>query len=409
MNVNVKRILSIFLLGILAGACVAKTRSVTRGPYPFLKLRNSTLFSDGETDRLRVLAWHPTEQMFVVAGGPRSSLPEVKLINVFGDATGARMEDGVGITIGSGYTVKTAAWSPDGTFLAFGGSGVTSDQVKVYSYARPWLTAQTTSTWSSSTTASVNGVAWHPSSDYLAVVGSDQTNGYELIIYAFDSVVPLLTAVARLSLGTSATGYSVAWSNTGNYLAIGCGGDSTGVAALQVYQLSFTGTFPSITFTLTQKSAVNFGGTSANVKAVAWSADDKYLAAGGFAGTNDNELKVYSHASGILTLLPDAVVDFGKSASGAYVDALAWDPLGAYLIAGGYAQIDSREFIMYSFDGARLTPKRGSQNSYGTNDSTVVTALAWQPTRQYVAVGGYLPSNSKELWLMEFLTSKPLN
>lgn len=409
MNFYVRYSLAILSVAVFIPVSMIATSSCSRGLYPYLKQRNATVFSDGASDRVRVLAWHPREQVVAVAGGPRSTSPELLLMNVFGDPTGARFENGVGITIGSNYVVRSASWSPDGTFLALGGSGVTSNQIKIYSYARSLLTAETSSTWSSSSSASVNGVAWHPSGDYLAVVGSDQTSGYELIIYAFDSIVPQLTAVARLSLGSNAVGYSVAWSNTGNYLAVGCGGDSTGVAALQVYQLGFSGTFPSITFTLTQKSAIDFGGTTAHVKTVAWSPDNKFLAAGGFAGNNDNELKVYSHSNGVLTLLPGAVVDFGKSSSGSYVGALAWDPEGDYLIAGGYAQTDSREFIMYAFNGTTLTPRRGSQNSFGTNDSTVVAALAWQPSRQYVIVGGYLPSNSKEVWLMEFITSKPQN
>ncbi|MBM3887094.1 hypothetical protein FJ364_04125, partial [Candidatus Dependentiae bacterium] len=146
----------------------------TRALLPYLTSRSRTSFADGDNDRLRALAWHPTAQMFAVAGGPRSTNAEVMLYNVKSDSTGSYLEGVSGsITLGSGYTAKAAAWSSNGNYFAVGGSGVSTNQLKIYSYtsSTSLFTSVFSLTWGDAG-SSINSVAWHPSGKYLAVGGS---------------------------------------------------------------------------------------------------------------------------------------------------------------------------------------------------------------------------------------------
>ncbi len=413
MNKTIKSILVLIAIGLTAGLCTATEESdITRGRLPYLRVRSRTGFSGGATARLRALAWHPTAQIIAAVGGPCTSSQELALYDVYGDSTGAYLDGNAGgLIIGGSYQINTMAWSGDGRYIALGGTGVSTSQLKIYSYAIPTnlFTSVFTLTWGGSDGV-INSVAWHPSGKYLAIGGNRQTNGYEVIIYNLDYITPLMTAVASLDLGSDAIVEALSWSADGTYLAVGCRGESTGKAALQTYQFSANSTGSSF-YALTQISKADFGGSTAYVRALAWSPNNAYIVAGGYSGgtTDDNEVKLYSVANGVLTRIATGDIDFGKTALGAYVSAFAWDPQQYYLIVGGYqgsfGQTNSREFNMYVFDGAKFTPKPGSQHDFGTNEASYVSALAWQSTRKYVAVGGYLPANSNELWLMEFMTT----
>lgn len=413
MNKAIKSILVLIAIGLTAGVCTATEESdITRGRLPCLRLRSRTGFSDGATDRLRALVWHPTAQILAAAGGPCTSSEELALYDVYGDSTGAYMDGNAGgLVFGGGYQINSIAWSGDGTYIALGGAGVSTNQLRIYSYVIPsnLFTSIFSLTWGASGSA-INSVAWHPSGKYLAIGGNGQTNGYEVIVYSLDFTTPLMTAVAAVNLGPAALVHALSWNVDGTYLAVGCMGESTGKAALQTYKFSSNATGSSV-YALTQISKADFGGSTAYVRALAWSPDNAYIVAGGYSGgtADDNEVKLYSAASGVLTPIATGNIDFGQTALGAYVCAFAWDPQQRYLIVGGYlgntGLTKPHEFNMYLFDGAKFTPKPGSQHVFGTNAASYVSALAWQSTRKYVAVGGYLPANSNELWLMEFMTT----
>ncbi|MBM3886496.1 hypothetical protein FJ364_01075, partial [Candidatus Dependentiae bacterium] len=226
-------------------------------------------------------------------------------------------------------------------------------------------------------------------------------------IYHLDYVTPLMTAVASVNLGSNAVVNALQWEKDGSYLAIGCRNESSGTAALQTYKFTAYCTASGGGFDFTKISTADFGGSAAYVRTLAWSPDNNFIVAGGYSGgtSDDYEVKLYAVAEGMLSRLSDGNIDFGATASGAYVSSLAWDPNQEYVLVGGYLYENSRQFRLYKFDGSSLVVKQGSQHTFGTNASSYVAALAWQPARTFVVVGGYLPSNSKELWLMEFVAA----
>ncbi len=419
MKTTMKNVISGLILAFaVISVCQSKNNLArlreTRSLYPYLRIRNWGTFADGASDRLRALAWHPTEQCFAIAGGPRSTLAQLRLYSVVGDSTGARMEPVTSVDVESSghdtsYQANALAWNAAGTYLGVGSNGTATKQFRVYSYANNTLTESISVNWNTTTAGVVNTVSWHPGGKYVAIGGTGQASSYQVIVYAVDAITPQLTAVVGLKLGTSSTVYSVAWDATGNYLAVGCGQESTGKAALQMYQFTDGGLFGS--YALTQKSTYDFGGSSAYVKDVAWSPNGTYLAVGGYVGTGTYELMLFKAQSGALAMVSGSEVDFGAPNEFGYgtvfVNTLAWDPEGTYLLVGGRGQTSQQQAIMYQLENDTLTPRRGSQIKFGTADATSVAALAWQPSRQFVLIGGYSASNSKELWLAEFLTAKP--
>lgn len=402
-------LLSLFFVGLLFGVCEAKKQhqdkagQSTRAALPYLKYRNGDRYAAGAS-LLSSVAWHPTANVCAVAGGPAGS--EILIYSVAGDASGAHLNNLSSVSVGSNFRVNTIAWSPNGNYLAVGGYGVASSQLRIYSYANQALTELTTATWGSTGTSSVNSLAWTPNGNYLAAVGSGQTDGKEVIVYYFaPTASTILTSSATVDLGSGVDAYAVAWHPTNYSLAIG----SNATNALQVYQFSASAAAGS----LTQKSSIDFGGSTSKlgglssfISALAWSPNGSYLAAGGFCVTNNNQIKIYRTApNGTLTAISDAVASRGNFLLGTEVDALAWDPNGSYLLTGAYGVNDLNELVLFSFDGEQLYQKRGSRLSFGSDNASYVTSLAWQSNRKYVLVGGYLPYNSKELWLMEFITS----
>lgn len=421
---KLKNSLMVFGLVVFVGSvCAGKKQSVkadvkaekaetTRALYPYLKQRTNLNFL-GDSARLKSLAWHPSEDVFVFAGGPCSDTAELAMYEVFGSPDGVRLEGRSSVIVGDPYVINTVAWHPGGGYVAVGATDADAEslkQVRIYSYADKALspTPLVSLSWGNAG-AAVQAVAWHPSGRFLAVGGTSSTQAYQVILYAFDAVTPSLVGLYGIKLGANAVTQSLAWDATGKYLAIGCTGEASGKAALQLYQ------FESVPpYSFVKKSVVDFGGAAASVKALAWSPSAGYLAVGGYAGLQGtNELALYSAPGGVLTAVSSGVIDFGTAVSDARINTLSWDPQEKYLLAGGYNFPPDGEHlrftqqaVMYIFKDNVLTPKVGTRITYSKNDDGYVSALSWSPSRRYVLIGGYKPKNDKELWVMEFVTHK---
>lgn len=423
----------IALLAAFVGFCDAAKQSKatikndlasTRALFPYLKNRESFAFgfADRTHSRLKNLAWHPTDLAFALVGGTAGTEAELSVYAVSGSGTSVSMQEQASVSIGNQTVINSASWHPSGLYIATGASN-TTPQLNVYSYSGADLTSFASLTRG----GDVQSVAWHPSGRFLAVGGASSTRGYNVEIYAFDEITPALVAVYGIKLGTNAPAYTLAWDPSGQYLAVGCGGLSTGKGALQLYKFNAVQPYNANSFM--QKSVVDFGGNKAYVKALAWSPSGTYLAAGGYPGdTGTNELSLYTVADSTgLTQVTNATIDCSIDGESSYIDALAWDPQEQYLLVGGYNfhadqnyPNKTQQILLYTFQAGVLTPKKGGLIKYSNDADGYVSALSWSPSRQYVAVGGYKPkayaflgnsligqqdpAHAKELWLMEFLT-----
>ncbi|MBY0352871.1 WD40 repeat domain-containing protein [Candidatus Babeliales bacterium] len=194
-------------------------------------------------------------------------------------------------TLVTGVSISAAAtngpdgisWHPSDRFLAVGaGNSVTDgNEVRVYSFNGTALTLVTSVDYGTE----VNYVEFSPDGRFIAVGGTVPTSGNELQIYAFNGTSLQLIASADIA-GASSVIQELRWDPTGQFLAVGATA-VTGNTGLRIYK--FDGS------TLTLLSSIVFSTSGFGAYSFSWSADGKYLAVGGaIPGSGHNEIEVYS-------------------------------------------------------------------------------------------------------------------
>ncbi len=306
---------------------------------------------------------------------------------------------------GTGDTVLALDWSPDGKYVAVGGtiSGTTNNDLLVYRFDRPSevLTLVTSANPDlGSTGDTVNTVAWSPDGNYLAVGGaiSGTTFNNDLFIYRFDNVNDFLSSVTSVNPGGGSnadTVNAVDWTPDGKYLAVG--GTILGTTGndLYVYQ------FDRVAETLTQVASVNpdAGGTSDSVFAVNWSPDGIYLAAGGtISGTTNDDLFVYTFnpSTGFLSQIV-AVAPAGSTTNP--INTVQWSPDGNYLAVGRTLTVSkTSDLFIYRFSRSAQTLTQVDAIQVGGNSGATdsVNSVNWSPAGKYLAVGGTITGGTDE-------------
>jgi WD40 repeat protein len=209
------------------------------------------------------------------------------------------------------------------------------------------------------------GVAWHPSSNYVACTCSKA--GKELFIASFNGTT--LSNVEDVNLG--GRGWLADWHPNGNFLAIPC--EDTN---LRVF--SWNGTD---TLTLVETVGMGYWGES-----VSWHPGGSFLAVSHSNGSTD-EVSVYSW-NGSDTLAQVERLDYASQ-----VNALRWSPDGNYLALG--STLANHEVDIYTWNGSD-TLTYNCAYIYGTT----VQELAWSPNGLFLAIGGY--SNTKQVAIVSF-------
>jgi WD40 repeat protein len=233
--------------------------------------------------------------------------------------------------VGGGGYVYSASWSPDGRYLAIGGSGTIGDVI-VYSWDGSTLTSVDTK--DHGTVA--KSVSWSPDGRYLVVGGNNSSS--DIIVYSWDGST--LTSVDTKDHGTEAK--SVSWSPDGRYLAVG--GDN-GSSDIIVY--GWNGS------TLTSLDTKDHGSA---VISVSWSPDGRYLVAGDSDVTYN--LRIYRWDGSTLTLLKTKDYEDDQ-----YL--VSWSPDGNYLCIGG----DNGSSV-YNVEYDTLTYAPSYNNGFIMGDST---------------------------------------
>ncbi len=163
---------------------------------------------------------------------------------------------------------------------------------------------------------------------------------------------------------------AVAWSPDCRFVAVG-GIESAGYHVRVYEYFSFTDTLEEITTARTN--------TNATVNAVAWSPNGQFLV----LGTDDlnNEIKVYGWNGSTLSLL-------NQQPHGASVLSVAWNPAGSNLVIGGVINSSGVDTSLYSWNGSTLTLIK-DQEAIGYANNQVVKSVAFSPDGLYVAIGGH--------------------
>jgi Tol biopolymer transport system component len=197
------------------------------------------------------------------------------------------------LDIGTGITGQTLAvdWSPDGLYLAVGGdlSGGTGDGFQIFKFDSA-SEAITSITGALGTAGRLDSAKWSPDGQYLAVGGSGLTGGSgdELQIFKFDRAAGILTSITG-ALGTAGAVYDINWSPDGQYITVGGAGLTGGSGdEFQIFQFDrAAGTVTNIAGALSSAGIV---------QSVPWSPDGKYVAVGGYQllGAGEDVLQIFS-------------------------------------------------------------------------------------------------------------------
>lgn len=211
--------------------------------------------------------------------------------------------------------------------------------------------------------ASVFGVNWSPSCDYLAVAAF--STPLPLSVYQLNRQQGTLNRVANVSTPGSTTGQCVSWSPDNAYLAVG-----TGAATVSIYGFDSTTNILSLLTTTTL-----IGGVSA----IDWSYDGNYLAT--VESVSSNQIRVYSFNRIANSITQVVAISVGGGLLGVGVE---WSPNGAYLAtAMGNSGSTSGQLGIYSFNRTTnaLTLVASDAFTVATRDAS------WSYDGQYLAVG----------------------
>jgi|SaaInlLV_10m_DNA_2_1039722.scaffolds.fasta_scaffold00159_6 WD40 repeat protein len=306
---------------------------------------------------------------------------------------------------GSTY-MNDAAWSPDGNYVvagvengeiyvyAFDGSSLTekdtvdigtevysvdwinnfivvgcdpdasNEQVQVYEFDSVTETISLLGNTKKDFNGIVNKVEWHPSGDYMSVVGAGSP---DVQVYDFNGVMLSVIPDAQITFSSSLyTHFDI--SPNGNYIAVAYY-KSADDKKLQLYDVS-NASNGEITFL----SDVDI---SDSPYYVSWSPNGKYVAVGGAGGY----LNIYQLNGNIFSQVVDQTI--GTGADNLLV--VTWSPDGKYIAMGMSNEDNGYGVFLYRFNGTSITYKHIID--FG-NDVIYIYAVDWSSNGDYIAVGG---------------------
>jgi WD40 repeat protein len=291
---------------------ITGTESDGRGHTIVCSFNNGISSYFGKLDRLSTastVAWSPDGQYVAIGGCDTTfSTSKVQVVHFDGSSFTALPN----LTYGTKYeTTNSVAWSPDGKYLAVGGTWNTSNKfIQVYRFDGNQFTTLTNYPVYENT---ANTVTWSPDGQYLAVGGTWSTSNKFVQVYRFDG--NQFTALSNYPNYQNVAN-TIAWSPDGRFLAVG-GTWSTSNKFVQVYR------FDGETFVQTTAIA-NYNN---EVVALAWSPDGCTLAVTG-KGDNPNHVLLYGFDGEVFTTINDTLYTH-------YGNTLAWSPDNNYLLVGG--------------------------------------------------------------------------
>lgn len=257
------------------------------------RLPDTALFHTGGT--IYSIAWHPNGNYLAIGLGDLSASAYKIQTFSFDGTTLTQLpdtaqyiygtEDGSSDPISS---VRSVAWSPDGNYLAVGGIAPSYNNynVQTFSFNGTTLTRladEAQYAYTASPLDGVNTVSWSPDGSYLAIGGTNPsydlpTTPYELQILSFNgSSVTRLTDSCLYNYGNCI--YAISWTPDSTGITLG---GLTPLNGMEIQNFTFTSSALA-TVPETEMSQISFTGYPS--KSLTWNPSGTYLAAGGSTGS----------------------------------------------------------------------------------------------------------------------------
>jgi 6-phosphogluconolactonase (cycloisomerase 2 family) len=221
---------------------------------------------EGSGESFCAVAWRPDGNSLVV--GRTSGGTNEIIAYSFNDTTGALTEvDTADLSPNRHVYYNALSFSSDGNHFVVATKRNTDsggDEIAVYNFDGTTITFST----GVNTNIDMQGVAWSPMSNYIAV-GFENDTSTRLRIYEYDPSGETLTQVTSGNVSENNEIQHLAWDSTGTYLSVSI--DNGTSSRLDVYY------FDSTAVTLTKVQSLP---STTSIYVSRWSHDDTYIAWG---------------------------------------------------------------------------------------------------------------------------------
>ncbi len=347
-------------------------------------------------DTVFAVKWSANE-IYLAVGGVLSAASGHDLFVYEFDPARGSLRPIVSTNIGAGSTgdnVRAVEWSPDGVYLAAGGtigsSGGEDWFIYEFDQVHGTLTELAAINYEGSGAQEIESISWSSDGNFIAVGGFvDSVPRIELFIYRWDKIRQTLTLLDSKELGTGGSDrvYAAEWSPDGNYLAVG-GFFTSPSVPLFIYSFDKSSGLLSEVFSINPD-----GGTVGTINTLNWSADGNYLAiGGGILGTTGHDLIIYTFDRAIQELIQVAAINPEGGATTDLIRSMHWSADGNYLALGaGFGGTTFNKLFVYAFDKSNATVVEIAVNPDGGSTTFErVQTVQWSPDGAYLAIGGLI-------------------
>jgi len=311
------------------------------------------------------VSWSP-EFEYLAIGGADAGGSTVAVYNF--DGTSLTLT----VTIDTPGQVNAVAWSPRGDFVAVATATSSGKEVFVYKF-RPDETEQVSRLLLIDTLDSgdIQSLSWNPSAKFLAIgIDSDTVN--QLQVWGFDRAKFSTSVIA--SVGGEDV-HSISFSPDGKYIA-------AVYENLRVYEFDPLVENPTLSLKATATLSSGQMANEVDWSPIAIAAHPEpvegmyHISVGSDASASNKEVELFSFDGTSLT-------SFEAKNIGADVEAVQWSPNGKYLLVAGDSSSGSDTKI-FSFDGSTLSPEAAGDFL----SSATVYSAKWSPDGRYIVVVG---------------------
>ncbi len=307
--------------------------------------------------------------------------------------------------INHALNIRSVDWNFAGKFLATGGWANHTDHLKIYSFDAASSNLNLVNGLEfGSYTCTVYAVSWSPDGEFLAIGGSGAKNGSggfnnhdNLRIYQFDTASFTLTPFTSVDFGITSTIYSIDWGGADDYyIAIGGSGalavgNFNNTHNLRIYH------FNKNNITLEPITSYDCGDL---VKTAKWNFSGEYLAVGGKESNTICNLNLFYFDPNKYNIsdkiqLKDTQVFRSPPSDATMITCVDWSSDSKYLALGGIEGSKPSEvfgevnILIYEFNPVSET---FSLLTFASDESVLISYIKWNQNNNYLAYGGEEPA-----------------